>query len=208
VQKPGFKQYDGGWTEETREVAGVHVSVLSQSDATRREILGSATPILTTDQYGCPSRMGGDQAFHESSSRPPRDADLRAVSTVSICEYWGGGVSPAPGPTLLASSRLTGDAARALATELTDATPDTTPPEVLSGCTGDGGRTFVVTITSPVASWPSRLSYSSCFTSYTIAEGSTRRTASRHLVDLIRTGPHRPSQPTDPFLNNKTPTAR
>ena len=210
VQKPGIKRYDGGWTEETREVAGVHVSVLSQNDATRRAILDSATPILTTDKYGCPPRIGGDQAFHESSSRRARDADLRAVSTVSICEYWGGGVSPVQGPTLLSGSRLTGDAARALTTDLTDAAPDTTTPETLPGCTDDGGHTFVVTITSPMASWPSRLSYSPCFTSYRIGEGSTQRTASRHLVDLIRTGPHHPSQPTDLILlpNDKTTPAR
>ncbi|MFC5267708.1 hypothetical protein ACFPJ1_36805 [Kribbella qitaiheensis] len=210
VQKPGVKQYDGGWTEETREVAGVHVSVLSKSDTTRREILDSATPILKTDKYGCTPRMGGDQAFAESASLPARDAALQAVSTVSICEYWGGGVSPVQGTTLLAGSRLTGSEARAFAVELTDSTPDSTTPGSLPGCTDDGGRTFVMTVTSPVANWPSRLHYSPCFTSYRIGEGSTQRTASQNLVDRLRTGVHRPSQPTDLILipNNKTTPAR
>jgi hypothetical protein len=199
-QKPGIKQYDGGWTEETREVAGVRVSVLSKSDTTRREILDSATPITKTDNYGCTSRLGGDQVFHESGSLPARDANLRAVSTVSICEYWGGGVSPVQGATLLSGSRLTGSRARTFAAELTEATPDPTTPETLPGCTDDGGRTFVVTIASPVAHWPSRLHYSPCFTSYRIGEGSTQRTASQNLVDQLRTGVHRPSEPTSLIL--------
>jgi hypothetical protein len=207
VQKPGIKRYDGGWTEETREVAGVHVSVLSKSDATRQEILASATPIKKTDNYGCSSTVGsrplsGDQfAGGRESARPV---------SVNICEYWGGGVSPVQGATLVSGSRLTGDDASAFATELADATPAPTAPESLPNCTDDGGRTFIITVTSTVTRWASRLTYSPCFTSYRITDNGTQLTASRHLVDLIRTGPHHPSQPTDLILipNNKTTPTR
>ncbi len=80
VQAPGTKQYDGGWTEETRLVGGTKISVLTQDDALRRRILESARPITGTDYYGCaPTDLG------------PQGTGLDAkdqITSADVCEYW------------------------------------------------------------------------------------------------------------------------
>ena len=49
VQAAGIKQYDGGWTEETRLVGGTKISVLTNDDTLRRRIVDSARPITGTE---------------------------------------------------------------------------------------------------------------------------------------------------------------
>src|SRR5690349_13685241 len=53
-REPGVQPEDHGWTEETRVVDGVFLTVLSDDNALRQRILDSARIIDGTDAYGCP----------------------------------------------------------------------------------------------------------------------------------------------------------
>jgi hypothetical protein len=181
VQKPGVKQYDGGWTEETRDVDGVHVTVLTQNDELRRQILDSAVKITDRDAYGC------EAAYRPTTNSPVPLllASLGTVTSVDICEYWGGGVKSTPDKPLVAGSRLERDQAEAVG-EALDYRPQTTPPEmdgmVGPGCTDDGGRTYKFTIRGTNGNWKGTLVYSPCL-SHPQPEAKA--------LELIRTGVHR-----------------
>jgi hypothetical protein len=144
VQSPGTTRYDGGWTEETRLVGGVKLSVLTQDDTLRERILDSARPITGTDHHGCTPRDPGDQ---------PGRLGEDGVTSVDICEYHEG--------SLVASSRRTGSAAdqlaRGLAGRLT-----TGPPEPTTDCMVIPPLTFVITVHTPTTSWPLRISFTTC----------------------------------------------
>lgn len=184
VQAPGIKQYDAGWTEETRLVAGVKISVLTQDDALRRRILDSARPITGTDYYGCPPTDAG-----------PRGSGLDAndtISSASICEYWQN--------TLVAGSALNGAPAAKLAHGLATS-PAGAPAEWSKGCSQPDQRTFVVTLHGRTESYPVRITMAYCYADHTFPtdDGNTQRRTGYETLDLIRQGPHKQHQPSDLF---------
>jgi hypothetical protein len=144
VQAPGIKRYDGGWTEETRLVGGVKLSVLTQDDALRERILDSVRPITQTDYYGCTPRDPGDQ---------PGKLGEDAVTSVEVCEYFDG--------SLVAGSRLTGKPAAELARGLTGR-PTTGTMEPATGCQDPDPRIFVITVHTRTTAWPVRIAYTTC----------------------------------------------
>lgn len=176
VQKPGVKKYDGGWTEETRDIDGVHVSVLTRDDALRREILDSAVAFNGRDAYGCESAISD----LDRSGLPP--TNLGTVSAVDICEYWGGGVSRPPAGPLIAGTRLVGQRAGALAKALSQ--PQSTKT-LGNGCSDDGGRTYELTVHGTNGSWHGAFALSGC----SVDPYST-------MFKLIRTGVHNPAEPS------------
>ncbi|GAA1594050.1 hypothetical protein GCM10009789_55170 [Kribbella sancticallisti] len=191
VQQPGVKQYDGGWTEETRDVGGVHVSVLTRNDALRKRVLDSAVEHDGPDVYGCTSTdVGGPEAGKALSS-------LGTVTAVNICEYWGGGVSEVPEKVLISGSRLVGAQAKAVGAALTGGrviTPEGNEFRY-SNCSDDGGRTFKITAYGTGGTWSTVVRYSTC---YPIPVATTYgQESSPTLVELIRTGVHKPSQLDD-----------
>lgn len=196
VQQPGIKQYDQGWTEETRLVDGVKLSVLSKDDALRRRILDSAIPITGTDHYGC---KAFDPLGAGSRVRPvPAGTEdkVGTVESVDVCEYWSG--------PLVASSQLTGSSALALAKGLADA-PTGNPPATMVGCgtatmmPGYGyssvrTRSYLLKIHGSAGDWQGWVQYTSCFGDRVpFDDGVTRRLITRTTLDLVRTGPHNPA---------------
>jgi hypothetical protein len=187
VQAPGIKQYDAGWTEETRLVAGVKVSVLTQDDALRRRILDSAHPITGTDYYGC----------HPTDSGP-RGTGLDAgdrITSGGICEYWNN--------TLVAGSTLTGDAATELAQRLATAPEGPPPVEWATGCQDPAQRTFVVNLHGRSKSYAVRVTYALCYVDrdfyFPTDDGITPRHTDGITSDLIRQGIHNPNEPSKLF---------
>jgi hypothetical protein len=184
VQTPGIKQYDAGWTEETRLVAGVKISVLTQDDALRRHILDSARPITGTDYYGCAPTDSGPRG----SGLDPADR----ITSASICEYWQN--------TLVAGSILNGSPAAKLAQHLATS-PAGTPAEWSKGCSQPDQRTFVVTLHGRTESYPVRVTMAYCYADHTFPtdDGSTQRRTGYETLDLIRQGTHKQYQPSDLF---------
>jgi hypothetical protein len=182
VQAPGIKQYDGGWSEETRIVGGTKVSVLTNNEALRRRIVDSARPITGTDYYGC-------TPTESLASGTPVNAE---VTSAGVCEYYKG--------TLVAGSRLSTPQVTQLARLLRTA-PTGRPVAPPPGCQDTSPRTYVVTLHTRSASWPVRIMYSTCDVSYKFAtdDGKTQRLVGYPVIDLLRTGVHKPNQPSDLF---------
>ncbi|WUJ74896.1 hypothetical protein OG809_16845 [Kribbella soli] len=172
VQAPGIKRYDGGWTEETRVVGGVKLSVLTKDDALRRTILDSARPITGTDYYGCAARQPADG---------PNDKPTAQITAASICEYWDG--------SLIAGSNVSADKALELAGQLlTPPRPRSGPGPIPPGCQDPARREYVIHLRADNQSWPVHVSYSTC----SINDPPSG-------LDLIQSGPHRQTQAADLF---------
>jgi hypothetical protein len=146
VQAPGVKHYDGGWTEETRVVGGVKLSVLTADDGLRKQILDSARQIRGTDYYGCAA----------TEPAPSAGAAGGVVTSADICEYWKG--------SLVAGSALTGAPAAQLGRQLNGFQPRT--PQPAPGCQDTRPRDYLITLHSSGRSWQVRVSYSTCDVSY------------------------------------------
>lgn len=194
VQAPGTKQYDAGWTEETRLVAGVKISVLTQDDALRKRILDSARPITGTDYYGCaPTDSGAHGNGLDSGDR---------ITSASICEYWQN--------TLVAGSLFNGERAAKLAQRLATS-PAGPPPAWAEGCHDPDMRTYVVTLHGHTNSYPVRI-IAGCYVGHVFPtdDGVTQRRADYATLDLFRQGVHKPNQPSDLFDAAKplTPSPR
>ncbi|MFI5696551.1 hypothetical protein ACIA58_32145 [Kribbella sp. NPDC051586] len=143
VQAPGIKRYDGGWTEETRMVGGVKLSVLTKDDSLRRTILDSARPITGTDYYGCTARQPADG---------PTGKPTAQITAASICEYWNG--------SLIAGSDVPSDKALALADQLLNASTPRPAPQPAS-CQ-DEAREYVIHLRADNQSWPVHVRYTVC----------------------------------------------
>lgn len=138
VQAPGIKRYDGGWTEETRLVGGVKLSVLTRDDALRKRILDSARPITGTDYYGCTPRDPGDQ---------PGKLGEDEVTSISVCEYFKN--------SLVAGSSMPADQVTKFTSQLRRVGPGLLIPA--TSCVDPAPRTFVITVHTRTTSWPLRL---------------------------------------------------
>jgi hypothetical protein len=184
VQAPGIKQYDAGWTEETRLVAGTKISVLTKDDALRRRILDSARPITGTDYYGCaPTNLG------------PHGTGLDAkdqISSADVCEYWRG--------SLVSGSRLGAGTATAFARRVSSS-PEGPQSARAKGCGNVDQRTFVVTLHGRAQSYPVWIIADPCVEDHTFStdDGTTQRRADSTTLGLIRHGVHNPHQPSDTF---------
>lgn len=184
VQAPGIKQYDAGWTEETRLVAGTKLSVLTKDDVLRRRILDSAVPISGTDYYNCPPTDLG-----------PHGTGLNAgdqFTSADICEYWQG--------SLVSASKLAAGPATAFARRV-DGSPEGPKPARFEGCGNVDQRTFVVTLHGRYTSYPVWVILDRCLVdrSFPTDDGTVQRRADATTLDLLLQGVHHPSQPSDLF---------
>jgi hypothetical protein len=206
VQKPGVKQYDGGWTEETREVGGIHVSVLTKDNALRERILNSAVPLTNgPDAYGC-----------EQNGYLPNDEDsterfvLGKIESVDICEYWSKYNSQQS--SLIAGSSLDGKQATNLAQQITRELRTAPKIAIASGllCQPQGLKTIRLTLHGPDGNWSMLFHEQNCTNQYYTKVGSDSRVFSIAFTDLVFTGVHHPDQLSDIALpvGGSTPPAR
>jgi hypothetical protein len=195
VQKPGIKQYDSGWTEETREVGGVHVSVLTKDDALRQRILDSAVPLTNgPDAYGCEQN-----GYLPSEDDSTESLVLGKITSVDICDYWGARDSKQS--SLLAGSRLDGKEATQLAQRITDelkTAPTTTGQSPLL-CMPLGRKTIRLTLHGPDGDWSLLFHPLDCTNQYFAKVGPDLRLFSARLADLVITGVHNPAQLSDVY---------
>ncbi|HWD81606.1 MAG TPA: hypothetical protein VG497_22080 [Kribbella sp.] len=180
VQAPGIKQYDGGWTEETRVVGGVKLSVLTKDDALRHKILDSAQPINGTDHYGCAP---------EQPAMAPISTPTVQITSASVCEYWQG--------SLIAGSSIP-DNVSTLAGQLLGRQVRSGPGPRGPGCQDPAARTYIIILRAGDKTWPITVSSTTC--AYTWPPD----------LDLIQIGPHKQIEPADMFdpVGRITPLAR
>ncbi|HET6299728.1 MAG TPA: hypothetical protein VFG33_40565 [Kribbella sp.] len=110
--RPGVFPRGDGWTEETRVLDGLGLTVFSDDDVLRRQILDSALLINGTDVNRC---TPSSPLAAGSGKRPPATGGLASVGvvdSVQICAYTDS-ADPIR-PPLLASAEITGDGARAV----------------------------------------------------------------------------------------------
>jgi len=109
--KPGIREHDHGWVEETRVVAGVKVTVFTNDDALHDKVMDSLRPAGDTDVYGCPVHH---PVGEHPDTRPSGGglATVGHVDAISVCSYTSHQEPGEDLPPLLASSRLTGAAAQ------------------------------------------------------------------------------------------------
>lgn len=195
VQAPGTKQYDGGWTEETRLIGGTKISVLTNDDTLRRRIVDSARPITAADYYGCtPTLPDLNGTGLKTNER---------ITSAGVCEYWRG--------TLVAGSDLAAGPASTFAQRVNNS-PEAPPPARAEGCGNINQRTFVVTLHTRAASYPVWITSDYCSVDHTFPtdDGTTQRRADAITLDLIQQAVHKPYQPSDLFDPARaiTPPAR
>lgn len=200
VKEPDGRESAGGLTAETRWVSNVKLTVATKDRVLRRQILDSAVPITSTDHYGCKPTDPLGASLSVSPAPVGTKDNLGTVESVDICEYWTG--------PLIASSRLTGPNARALAQGLADAASVIAPPTWRAGCmtatsvpgSGYGNnrlRSYRLTLHGSDGDWQGWLRYTSCFGNmYPFDDGNAWDLASAGTVALVRTGPHAANPPT------------
>ncbi|WP_328333808.1 hypothetical protein OHA70_17535 [Kribbella sp. NBC_00382] len=204
LQQPGVKQYDGGWTEETREVGGIHVSVLTKNDALRQRILDSAVPLANgPDAYGC--EQNGYLPAEDDSTE---SLVLGKIDSVGICEYWGKYNSPQS--SLIAGSSLDGKRATNLAQQISRELQ--TAPTMRIGstllCLPQGLKTIRLTLHGPDGNWSMLFQEQNCTNQYYTKVGSDFRVFSIPFTDLLFTGVHHPDQPLIDAPGSFTPPPR
>ncbi|TDO34309.1 hypothetical protein EV643_1273 [Kribbella sp. VKM Ac-2527] len=129
--QPGVFARGNGWTEEAKVFGAVGVSVFTDDDAVRRQIIDSAQLITGTDAYGC---APSSPAVGNTRWRPETGDGVAAmgeVKSIQICAYRGTTSANQP-PPLVASAQLTGDDARAVGEALREA-PEIPDRGVFSG---------------------------------------------------------------------------
>jgi hypothetical protein len=204
-REPGVQPADQGWTEETRIVDGVYLTVLSDDNAVRQRILDSARPIDGTDAYGCPpyhplaapldhhpiATSPADARRHQPKTRPTNSGGLASLGTVDsiiIGRYAISRRRPHPRAPLIASSALQGPAAAALVAAIL-AAPDGFGPEDLSCIDILGPELIVLKVRAEDREQEVLVRYAGCHFNGT-DDSITYRRLTAAVVQPLLTGPH------------------
>jgi hypothetical protein len=136
-QRPGVFPRGDGWTEETRVLDGLSLTVFSDDDAIRRQILDSAVLINGTDVHGCTPTSPLATGSEDRPAAKGGLASVGAVDSVQICAYTDS-ADPIR-PPLLASAEISGDRARTvgealLAAPVVASVMNRDPTVASSGC--------------------------------------------------------------------------
>jgi hypothetical protein len=139
--KPGVFPRGDGWTEETRVLDGLGLTVFSDDDAIRRQILDSAVLIKSTDANGCTptSPLATGAESRPASTGRLGLASVGVVDSVQICAYIDR--ADPTRPPLLASAEISGDSARAVGEALLAAPPPAAGPDSLPAAESSACKT-------------------------------------------------------------------
>jgi hypothetical protein len=195
--EPGVREHGSGWVEETRVVAGVSLTVLSDDAALRARIFDSASPAT-----GSPGPGGGCPADHPVTTardaRPdPGPGGLGTVgpaASITLCRYAIGRLPQSLGSPVLSASELTGTEATAVVRAILAAPegggpnePDNCLPEV-----AHGGEMLVLTVRGGSRTQEVFVRYSGC-DGHGIDDGRTLRRLTADALKPLLSGPHLPT---------------
>jgi hypothetical protein len=175
-------------------VDGLHITVLSDDDSLRRQILASARVIDGSDTNGC---TPDHPLAHQPRGRPAVTgglASLGSVESVAVCQYAvGAGVAGRRAP-LIAGSGVTGKAAAAMVDAITSAAGGSGPND--NECIDTyGSDILVLKVQGSNHDQEVLVRYSGCNFNGT-DDGVTLRQLTANLLQPILTGIHRPSSYT------------
>lgn len=204
-REPGVQPEDHGWTEETRVVDGVYLTVLSDDNALRQRILDSARLIDGTDAYGCPpyhplavppdhhpiADSPAAARRHQPKDRPANSgglASLGAVDSITVCRYAISRNRPHRRAPLIAGSALHGPAAAALAAAIL-AAPEGFGPEDHSCLDILGRELIVLKVRAGNREQEVLVRYAGCHFNGT-DDSTTHRRLTPAVVQPLLTGPH------------------
>ncbi|CAM4079272.1 hypothetical protein KIPE111705_39490 [Kibdelosporangium persicum] len=186
--EPSIHSFDGGWVEESRDVAGVRVTVLTDDDALRSRLLLSARPVA--DDTDCPARhriLDGIEARPDPG--PGGLAGMGRVESVTICRYFLGERSGNP---VLSLSRRTGETAERLVRAILSA-PRGSGPNTPGNCVPEamyGREAQVLIVRDGVRVQQVFVRYSGC-DGHGFDDGHTRRWLTTDTLEILLAGPHR-----------------
>ena len=196
--RPGVFPRGDGWTEETRVLDGLGLTVFSDDDALRRQILDSAVLIKGTDVHGC---TPSDPLATGSESRPPAKGGLASVGvvdSVQICAYVD---SAQPSrPPLLASAEISGDSARAVGEALLAAPPpaagrDSLPAAESSACKTTDREILVLKVHGDTGTQEVLVRFTGCVRTG-FDDGTTTRVLTKDALQPLLTAVGRPEAMT------------
>lgn len=199
---PKIVNHDGGWVEETRDLAGVALTVLTDDDALRARLFDSARAVNDRDHHGC----APDHPLVDDADWRPGPEGLETVGeveSVSICRYTifreNKHTSPATHERtqlgrapLLSSGRLTGDLAQRLVADILVA-PEGTGPNEPEKCSWKGARdeTVVLDVRGAARDKQVHFVYSTCDGIGT-DDGVTLRQVTPDRVRTVLAGQNKP----------------
>jgi hypothetical protein len=200
--RAGIFPLDHGWTEETRVIDGLGLSVFSDDDAVRRRILDSATLINGTDVNGCaPSH----RLALRSDLRPTSGSGLSsvgAIESVQICAYQTG-AEPSR-PPLISALASSGDRARAVgeailaAPEVDRTGPTSGDLRTTGNCQFQDLEMLVLTVHGRQGDQEVVVRYTEC-SGNGFDDGSTVRRLTKAALQPLLTAVGRP-EAMDPFI--------
>ena len=192
---PGVRLADHGWTEETRSVDGVLVTVLSDDDTLRGRIFASARVINGRDVNGC---TPDHPLAHKPQGRPASTgglASIGSVESISVARY---AIRVRTTPSfdnrsapLIASSTITGEAAQTLVNAITNA-PEGSGPNVEDCLDSYGQQVMVLTVHGSERDQEVLMRYNGCHFNGT-DDGETLRQLTAQIAQPLLTGIHQQS---------------
>ncbi|ONI77881.1 hypothetical protein ALI144C_31195 [Actinosynnema sp. ALI-1.44] len=188
----GDHTHDCGWTQHTRIIGGISITVLDADATLRTRVLESARPVL--DDTDCP-------AYHAITDGPTtRPAaghhgltGIGAVESVTICRYAFGDRPAQPANPVLSLSRIGGDASRQLVQAIL-AAPEGSGPNTPGNCaphTMYGDEALVLTVRGTTRTQEVFVRYSGC-DAHGFDDGHTRRRLTADALRPLLSGPHQP----------------
>jgi hypothetical protein len=189
---PGIRSHDGGWVEETREVAGVHVSVLTDDDALRERLLATVRPVV--DDTDCPAwhRILDGIAARPDPGRSGL-AGIGPVESVTVCRYALGRLAQLMINPVMSLSTITGDDATRLIQAI-HAAPQGSGPDT-PGCPWPdevhGVEAIVLIVRAGEQTQEVFVRYSG-YEGHGFDDGHTRRWLTTDALLALLKGPHWP----------------
>lgn len=196
ADSPRVEEYDEGWVEETRQVGDVPVTILARIDQLRAEIFASARMVADVDVHGCPVQhpISADPA-HRPDPSAGGLATLGEPTEVSACTYALGHEDPdGPPAPLLASSRITDEAAVALVDALESA-PEGIGPDDPGDCSAEaalGDRALVLRISDGASVRDVYVRHAGCV-GHGVDDGVVHRMMTTAVAEQALVGPHQPT---------------
>jgi hypothetical protein len=170
----GVQTSGDGWTEETRELDGVKITVFSSDDALRKRIFDSVAPIVSVDGNGCPPVV--------PVNRPQPGAALASVGTIrsiAVCGFAGN--------VLNSSSALGADQAKTIAAAILAAPKGVGPDQ--PKCYDSSPVDLLLKVDGITHDAEITIRFSNC-TQNGADDGTTSRRLTKSYLDPLLTGPH------------------
>ncbi|WP_433015740.1 hypothetical protein [Kribbella sp. CA-294648] len=172
--RAGVQTSGDGWTQETRELDGVTITVFSSDDALRKRIFDSVAPIVSVDGNGCPPVVPVD--------RPGPGAALESVGTIrsiAVCGFIGN--------VLNSSSKLGADQSKAIASAILAAPKGVGPDQ--PKCYDSSPIDLLLKVDGTTHDAELTIRFSNC-THNGADDGTTIRRLTKPYLDPLLTGPH------------------